>query len=333
MDRNGSFDGQISRRKLLVGGVAFAAAGATGLSSSFGQEYPAREVKIIVPTTAGGVFDTAARLLADHMKAQLSVPVIIENRPGAAALLGPQAVARSPADGYTICLCSSGALTLSGLLGPQPNYDPLKDFDAVNLSFWLTLVLAARKGLPVDNIPDLVKYAAANPGKVTIGYAGNAGLISAALLKKVVGLQLREVPYQGEAQGLTDVAGQVIDLFPASVVTAKSLVESGGIKLLAALTSRRAAIWPNVPTVAEQGFAGFAVDTFVGLNVPKGTPKPVVDRLAAAAEAAAKSSALREKFDQLGLSPAGVGPADYQQIIVTERAKWTTLVEQAGPPK
>jgi tripartite-type tricarboxylate transporter receptor subunit TctC len=321
----------------LISGMLFAAtlsAAAIAPHAVMAQTYPNQPIRIIVPAAAGGAFDVAGRFLATEMGKSLPQQVLVENRAGAASMLGAEAVATSPPDGYRICLCTSGALTISGLVGPKPNYDPIEDLAPVSLSFWLTLVLVTRSDMPANNMKELLAYTKANPGKVTMGYGGGGGLLATALLKSQVGLDVREVPYGGEAPALNDIAAGRIDLFPASVGALAPLMEGGKLKILGPITSQRAGKWPTIPTVAEQGFPGFAVDTFLGLNVPKGTSPDIIKKLQDLAMSAAKTPELRSKLDDLGLVPDGTTAEAYGKIIRAERAQWTKLVNDLGikPP-
>ena len=313
----------LARRALLATlSSLFFAAGAAA------QAYPTRPISLVVPFAAGGATDVVARLLATEVGQQVGQPVVVDNRPGAAGALGAQFVVKAPADGYTVCLCGAGPMVMLALLDPKLPYVPTRDLAPVILSHLVDFVVVVRSDAPYANLAGLVAAAKAKPGTIPYGSPGIGGPahLGMELFARHSGTQFLHVPYKGESQMTTELLGGQIAVGLLSVQQAQPLIASGKVRPLAVWSAERVKALPSVPTVAEQGYPGYAAGTFVGINVAAGTPAAVVDRLHAAFAAALNKPAVRAKLEELGFTPMGLPPAAYAAFLHREQEKWSKVI-------
>jgi len=313
----------LARRALLaVLSSLFFAAGAAA------QVFPARPISLVVPFAPGGATDVVARLLAGEVSQQVGQPVIVENKPGAAGALGTQFVVKSPADGYTVCLCGAGPMVMLALLDPKLPYVPTRDLAPVILSHLVDFVVVVRSDAPYANLAALVAAAKARPGTISYGSPGVGGPahLGMELFGRHSGTQFLHVPYKGESQMTTELLGGQITVGLLSVQQAQPLIASGKVRPLAVWSAERVKALPSVPTVAEQGYPDYSAGTFVGINVAAGTPGPVVDRLYTAFAAALKKPAVRARLEELGFTPMGLPPAGYAAFLHREQEKWSKVI-------
>jgi tripartite-type tricarboxylate transporter receptor subunit TctC len=291
---------------------------------------PSRPVKILVPYAAGGNSDGMARIAAQHLAEAFGQPFIVENRVGANGSVAGEAVARSPADGYTLLWAATPSIAIAPALG-RLSYDPISDLAPISVVGINGFVLLVNKDVPAKTLAEFVAYVRARPK--TLSYAeGSAGSIThlgMALFLKRAGLEMQNVSYRGNAPALNDViAGHLPAMF-SNISDAVPHAESGAIRLLAVSTNSRAPQLPNVPTFAESGFAGFNLMTWNGLMAPSGTPRDILDRIAYDIRKAAEDPIFVRRLDGYGAAPLGNTPEDFRTMIATDTKLWTEAVKSS----
>lgn len=296
------------------------------------QDFPNRPLKLIVPQPPGGGFDTVARQLADKLGPLLGQPMVVENRPGAGTLVGTEAVAKAPADGYTLLLGGLSNIALNPGLYPKLSYDPQKDFVPVGLAVKYSYTLVARKDLPQATLKDLIEYARANPEKVTYASAGNGTgqHVAAAVMTQLAGVKLTHVPYKGAQAAYQDVIAGRVDLFFDIASTARAQVNGGAVKALAVSSRDRQAIHPAVPSVAETGVAPLDMESWFGVFAPAATPQAALARLRAEMDKALAMPDLVARFEASGGRAMRLSVAEADALVKREIERWTRLVRDAG---
>ncbi len=296
------------------------------------QTYPDRAIKLIVPQPPGGGFDTVARVLADRISPLLGQPIIVENRPGAGTLVGTEAAARSPADGYTLLLGGLSNIALNPGLYLKLPYDPLKDFTAVGLAVSWSYTLVARNDLPYKDLHELIADAKANPGKITYasGGRGSGQHIALAMVEKLAGIKLTHVPYRGAQAAYQDILGGRIDLFFDISSTARAQVDANAVRALAVSSKARQAMHPTVPSVAETGVAALDMESWFGLFVPAATPEPVLTKLREAFTKVVATPETAELFAKTGGTTLRLTPAQTDAFVRSEVIRWTAALKDAG---
>lgn len=293
------------------------------------QEWPAKAAKIVVPYAAGGPSDSMARITAQRLSETFRQPFVIENRPGANGAIAGEVVARSPADGYTLYWVTPGQVTILPAVS-KLSYDPVRDLIPITIVAVNKFVLVVnRKSMRVTTVADFAQHVRANPGKLAYADAGRGSVAHLAmeLFLKRLGLQMTSVSYKGLAPALTDVvAGHV----PAMFASLGDALKHDGIALLAVSSDTRAPEVPGVPTVIESGVPGFNVVSWNGLMAPAGTPKSIVDRIAAEVAAATKESPFAERLNSQGFAPVGNTPQEFAAVISSEVPMWAEAVRSAG---
>jgi tripartite-type tricarboxylate transporter receptor subunit TctC len=316
----------IARRTFLV-----ALPAVLGLASpATAQGYPNRVIRMITPFTPGSPVDVAARLLAQHLGANLGQNVIVDNRPGAGTTTGMKAATMAEPDGYTL-LFQSSSLVVAPAMYKNLDYDPLKAFTPVaNVasSHWVTVVPPS---LPVRTVPEFIAYAKSNPGKLNFGYGqGTAPQLVGEWLKVTNKLEIGSVPYRGGMQAVTDMLGGTIHLNIGTASTLVPLIQEGKLRAISVWGPTRFPELPDVPTMMESGFPGLSAWFWSGLWVPAGTPAAIVDKLNAATNAALRSPEMKASMDKLGIE-ATIGSAqDFAAFIADEAPKWARIVEASG---
>jgi tripartite-type tricarboxylate transporter receptor subunit TctC len=324
-----SFDRVATRRAFLAG--AGAAIALPALPSRAAEPWPTKPVRMIVGYPAGGANDLVARSVAAGLAEELGQTVVVDNRTGAAGAIGAEAAAKSPPDGHTLYMMSS-AQTLAPALRKQLAYDPVKDFTAIALTARSSYVLCVHPSVPLKSMAELIAYAKANPEKLSYASSGaGAGPhLATELFASMAGVKLTHVPYRGDTPALADlVAGQVQMSF-MSMAPVIPHVKSGAVRALAVASGKRSTVLPDVPTVAEQGLAGYDVGSWWGLVAPVGTPAAVVERVAAFVVPYLKTPAIRQRFSEMGLEPGDLSRTDFQAFIASETKKLAGIVKRAG---
>jgi len=291
------------------------------------DDYPSRPVSIVIPFTAGGPADTAARTFSEVLHRHLGQPLIAENRPAASGITGTEAVAQGEADGYTILL---GGIAALALIPPvqKVRYDVERDFAPLGLIWRSPQVFAVRPTLDVRTVAEFVAYAKANPGKVTFGSAGNGTVthLAGELLKREGGIDLLHVPYRSTANSLTDLVGGHIDAIFGDVAILQPHVNSGAIRALAITSPERSPLMPDLVTMKEAGFPGVRTEVWYGLLASARTPAPILDKLKAAVAATQADPAFAESLRKFGIRPPEPGAEVFAKFIREEAARWTPIV-------
>jgi tripartite-type tricarboxylate transporter receptor subunit TctC len=292
------------------------------------QNYPTRSIRLVIAFPAGGPTDFVGRLLADKLKDLLGQSVIIENKAGANGAIGADYVAKSEPDGHTLFLTTVGAVAITPGMRNDLPYDSLRDFAPITLVVRNTTILVVRADLPVNSAKDLATLAKAKPGEIPFASTGVGSMPHLALeLYQAAGnVKFLHVPYRGAAPALTDLlGGQVQGLF-ADAPVLLSQIQSGKIKAIGAASNQRTEVLPDVPTLAEQGFADTHAENWYGLLAPSRTPKPVLAKLHGAVIAALNDPDIRRKLVQSGAVPAPTSPEEFGQLLKTEIDRWGRVV-------
>ncbi|AGW93028.1 MULTISPECIES: tripartite tricarboxylate transporter substrate binding protein [Cupriavidus] len=304
---------------------------AAAIGTASAQSYPQRPVRLIVPYAPGGSADIAARLVSEAWSKSLGGTIVVENRAGAGGNIGVDAVAKAPADGYTIGL-QTVSLAINPGLFPRMPYDTLKDLSPIGMVASSQHVLVVNNNVPARNLKELISVAKAKPGKLTYGSAGNGSTfhMSAELFKSVANVSIVHIPYRGGGPALVDtIAGQVDMSFPV-VSAAQQHVTGGKLKALAVTGSKRTPLLPDVPTAAEAGLPDYTFETWFMVFAPAGTPKPVVDKLNAALNTALATQANKDRMLKEGFEPTPTTPEAARQRLEKEMPMWARLIKQRG---
>lgn len=297
---------------------------------SAAEAFPTKPVRLVVPFPAGGVTDILARTLALPLSRSLGQSVVVDNRPGAGAIIGADQVARAPADGHTVLLVGS-AFTLSAATRPKLPYDPLKDFAAVARIAWTPMLIACNPSLPAKTIADLVVLARAPSAPLTYATAG-AGVpahLAMEEFKKLAKIELTHVPYQGGASAALATIGGHTTLVVATLAELAPHVAAGKLRALAVTTAARTELLKGVPTVAESGYSGFDASFWFGAWVPTGTPKEVINRLNTEVLSALEAPEVKEILVKQGYAPAPMSPAQFDSFYRGEIARSARVVKDA----
>lgn len=301
-------------------------------SFSVAGTFPDRPIKIIVGFPPGQSSDASARRTAQAMAEILKQSVIVDNRPGAAGAISHEAVKNAAPDGYTLLMGSTGTLAINPSLYSKLPYDPIKDFEPVALVSGSPLVLFTSSALPVKNFQELIAYVKARPGKITYGSSGSGttGHIAMEMLKKATGIDVLHVPFKGSPPMVTAIMGGQVDFAFDTLGTVLPFADSGRIKLMGIATLERSSSAPKLPTLAEQGLAGFEASPWSALLAPKGTPPEIVNRLNEVVNKVIKEPAMVESFAKLGSFPLGGTPAYFKTYMQNDIARWGKAVKASG---
>jgi len=296
------------------------------------QNYPSKPIRFVVPLAAGGTGDTLGRIVAESLGTALNAPVVVDNRPGAGGVIGTEVVARSAADGYTLLVTSSSHVLNSALRLGKLSYDPLKDFVAITQIADTHQVLLAHPTLGIGTVRELIAAAKAQPGKLTYASAGNGSAthLNAELLKSLAGIDLIHVPYKGSTQARTDLLSGQVNLAIDGLLPTLPLVRAGKLRALAVTNGKRAAVAPEIPTMAEAGVPGYRSDTWYALLAPAGVPEPIVARLREVAVSSLASPAMRERLMQQGAEPVGGTSRQLMELMQEDLVRWRKVVADTG---
>jgi tripartite-type tricarboxylate transporter receptor subunit TctC len=295
------------------------------------QGFPNRSIKIVVPATPGGAIDTIARLVGEKMTISMGQPVVVENRPGAANNLGTDAVAKSPADGYTLLICASSHATNKHLYKALP-YDPVTDFEPVVFTHVVPLLLAVHPSVPAKNVTELAAWIKANPDKVSYASSGKGSSLhmAAELFMSMTKTKMLHVPYRGSTAAHPDLlAGRTHMIFD-TITAVLPHVRSGGVRGIAVTTPKRSPSIAELPTIAEQGLTGYDANTWGGILAPRGTPPDVVAKLNAEINKALAADDVRAKLAAAGIEIQGGTPQVFADYIKAEVVKWGEVTKTAG---
>lgn len=318
-------------KRIAVAAVAAIACLAVPAWSQSGP-YPAKIIRIINPLAAGGNVDIVARGVAEQLSRQLGQQVLVENRPGASALVGTRYVKGQPADGYTMLAVANTFARVPAII-PDAGYDPVKDFTGVSQTCDIPMVLVVNPALPVKTFREFIALAKKRPGELTYGSAGvgGTGHVAAEMLGQQAGIKLMHIPYKGNAPATTDLVGGQIMLMFDQVSTSAAYVKAGRLRALAVTSKTRTPLFPDLPTIDESGVKGFHDTTFNGLMAPAGTPREILEKLRAEVVKAVAVQALRDRFDKLGIPlVASASLDDYNAFIRSHVENFARLAKTAG---
>ena len=312
----------------------FAVLSALVASSVGAQQYPTKPLTMLVPYAAGGPTDTVARVVAQSMSKPLGQTVIVENKPSAGGILAPEQVKNSKPDGYTILIHHIGMATTPALYR-QLRFNPLTDFEYIGLINDVPMTLIARANFPANNFKEFLDYIKKNKDKVSYANAGigAASHLCGMLFMSAIETDILTVPYKGTAPAMNDLLGGQVDFMCDQTTNTTSQIKSGKVKVYGVTSAKRVPSLPEVPTLQEQGLKGFEVGIWHALYAPKGTPKPVLDKLVGALQDSVKDEGVRKKFADLGATtypPDKATPAALQAHLKAEIDKWTPLIKKAG---
>jgi tripartite-type tricarboxylate transporter receptor subunit TctC len=312
--------------------VALAFAFAAGTAGA--QQYPTKNITMLVPYAAGGPTDTVARVVAQSMAKPLGHTIIVENKPSAGGILAPEQVKNSKPDGYTILIHHVGMATTPGLYR-QLRYNPLTDFEYIGLINDVPMTLIARANFPAGNFKEFLDYIKKNKQKVTYAHAGigAASHLCGMLFMSSIETDILTVPYKGTGPAMNDLLGGQVDFMCDQTTNTTSQIKSGKVKVYGVTSAKRVPSLPDIPTLNEQGLKGFEVGIWHALYAPKNTPKPVIDKLSSALQDTLKSDEVKKRFAELGATtypPDKATPAALQQHLKAEIEKWTPLIKKAG---
>jgi tripartite-type tricarboxylate transporter receptor subunit TctC len=294
--------------------------------------WPAKPIRMIVPLAAGSAVDNAARIVAQKMSQNLGQSIVIDNRPGAAGLIGAGEVAKAAPDGYTLGGFNDSIMTMLPNMNAKMPWDIVRDFEPVSLVATVEWGLVVPTDAHEKTAADLIAAAKKAPGQINYGSGGNGSPqhIAMALFASQAGVQMKHVPYKGATQAAMGVAGKEVDTAFQGIATVTSLIKAGKVRLIGVTTPRRMPQYPDVPTVAESGLAGFEFNSWFALMAPAGTPKDIVHRLSAEVAKALGDPEVREKLNAQGLTPRGTTPEDLGTAMKAQLAKYGALIKQNG---
>lgn len=294
--------------------------------------YPSKPIKLLVPWSAGGTTDVVGRILARGLTEAIGQPVVVENKGGANGIVGTKDVVKAAADGYTLLMGSSGALTVGYAVAPRSmGYNPIKDLSPVMLVAKVPLVLVVNPSVPATNFKEFIDLAKSNPGKISMASAGTGSTnhLSAKMFEAATGTTFIHVPYKGTGPAMTDLLGGHVQAYFDQVSTSASQIHSGKLRALAVTSSARSPQLPNVPTMQELGLAGFDVNTFFAVLLPAGAPATVVETLNNGLRKTVHMKDTRDSFKKLGIEVTESSPEEMQKFMKRDLAQWQTVAKKS----
>ena len=325
------------RNTIIVRGFALVLAGYACLiatKEAASQGYPNKPLRLVVPNAAGGPADRVARLVAQQLAERVGQQVIVDNRPGAAGIIGTEFVAKAPPDGYTLMWLSINHAINPGVYRKLP-YDPVKDFAPITLATSGPLLLALHPSVPANDLKGLLRLDRARPGELTGASAGSGSIahLTLELLNHLAGAKIAHIPYKGAGQALTDLLGGHVSMYFGNIVGLLPHVKTGKLKGLAVSTRSRSAAAPNIPTVAEAGIKEYEASSWFGMMAPAGTPKEIISRLNAEIVGQLKKPETQKQLAASGTQVIASSPEQFGSHVVSEIAKWGKIVKAAGVAK
>jgi tripartite-type tricarboxylate transporter receptor subunit TctC len=316
-------------RTAAVAGLTLAMLGPMAVPA---QPYPSKPIRMIVPFSPGGPNDIIGRTVGQKLGETWGQPVVVENRGGAGGTIGVDAGAKSPPDGYTMIMGGSSNLAVAPSLYAKLPYNPLTDLAPISNVAFVPYVVTVNPRVPAKSMKELVALGRSKPGFLSYGSsgAGSMSSLAAELINAAGGTKMVHVPYKGTAPAVTGMVSGEIDLMVADLSAVAGHAKAGKLRMIAAAGSRRAATAPELPTVAESGLKGYAVDAWFGIVVPGKTPADIVAKLSGAVVAAVKSPDVRGRFEQLGYDPIGNTSAEFAATIRSDIEKFAKIIKAAG---
>ena len=301
-------------------------------STASAQSYPNKPVRWVVPYPGGGITDVVTRIVTQKMSGPLGQAVVVDNRPGANSILGSDLAAKAAPDGYTMLTVIAGYAANVTLYQGKLPFDPLKDLVPVSLAGIAPLIMTVNPNLPAKDVRELIAYARANPGKLNFGSSGigAAAHLTCELFKQTAGIDMVHVPFKGTAPATQAVMANDIQILVDTPSSMMPHVRGGKLRALGMFSGKRLTAFPDVPTIAEAGGPPLESSTWVLFMAPAGTPRPIVERLAAETKKAINESEIKERFVQLGIEPVGNSPEEAKRFLDTEVSKWAKVINTAG---
>jgi tripartite-type tricarboxylate transporter receptor subunit TctC len=298
---------------------------------AFGQSWPSRPIRILVPFAPGGSSDLAARLIGQRLQEVLGQPAIVENRPGAGGILATDAVAKAAPNGYTLLLAVAGPYITAPLLQNTP-YDPLRDFAPISTLNGNPQVLVVHPSVPVTNARELIAMAKAQPGKLNFSTSGPGALteVSAIIFNHMAGVQMTLVAYKGGTSAVTALLAGEAQVHFTNPSEAIPQTRAGRVRAIAVTGAKRFPPMPNVPTLVESGLPGFVVETWNGLVAPAGTPPEIVNRLSSIIQELTRDAAVRQRMADTGMSAMGESPEEFRAFIQAQLNLWAKFFREYG---
>lgn len=323
--------GIASNKHGLVRGILYACLLAAAASGHAQQSYPTRPVRIIVPSAAGGGTDSTTRLIAPKLAEYLGQQVVVENRAGAAMIIGGEAVARAAPDGYTL-LTGISTLTINPFMHKNMPFDAVKDFAPVSQFIWLPNALVGHPSVPARTLKELIAFIKARPDRLQYASAGvgsNLHLCMEMFLS-MTGLKMIHVPYRGSGQAIADLVAGYVPFMITNMITATTQIKAGKLHPYGVTSAKRAASAADIPTIAEQGVPGYEAVQWYGLLAPAGTPREIIAKLNAGVVRTLQDPAVRKSFLASGAEPVGNTPEEFAAVIRADMAKWSKVIKAAG---
>lgn len=316
--------------RLAAIGLVLACALSAGPAAA--QTYPTKPARIVVAFPPGAAADLVSRLVAQKLSEMWGHQVLVDNRGGASGTIGTDAVAKSPADGYTMLMGTMGNLAANAALFPNLPFNLERDFAPVTLAAMVHFVMVVHPSLPVKTVKEFIEYAKARPGQLNYASSGAGGLphLGAELFKSLAGVNLVHVPYKGSAPAITDLIGGQVSMAIDNLPVALPHIKAGKLRALAVTGPRRVPVLPDTPTMGEAGLAGYELTNWLGLVVPAGTPRDIVLRIHADAVKALKMPDVRERLLGMATEPVGSTPEELGALMKSETAKWAKVIKDAG---
>lgn len=298
---------------------------------TFAQDYPSRPIRIIVPFSAGGAVDGPMRVIAQELSKSFNQQVIVENRPGAGAMIGSEAVAKSAPDGYTLLLASQ-TNAISASLYSKLAFNPIEDFAPISLIAREPGVLVVHPSLPVKTVAELVAYARDQPGKVDYASSGNGSgqHLFAAMFASMAAVKMSHVPYRGSGQATTDLIGGQVKVSIPGMAGMIGHIKAGKLRPLAVTGTKRSPQLPDVPTLDESGLKGYSAYVWMGLLAPKGTPTTIIDKLYRELATALASDEVKTYFSSASIETVGSSPAEFDTYFREEKDRWAKIIKETG---
>lgn len=326
--------GQTVQRGRVTAVLAVAIAVFLGLwsAATLAQAYPSKPLKLLVPFPAGGVPDIVGRVIAQALAQGLGQPVLVDNRAGAAGTVGLEAGAKSPADGYTLVLGTTGTLASAPSLYPSLGYDPIKSFAPISLLITAPFLVVVHPSMPANSLRELIDFAKSKSGQLNFGSAGSGGPphIAGEMFKSAAGVDIVHVPYKGLPTAVTDLLTGRIQIMFNQLAPFQSHIDAGKLRALAVAAPSRVRQLPSVPTAAESGLPGYEVSIWFGLLAPSGTPNDVIKRLNAEVLKALATKEVQNSLSAQGFEPSASSPEQFSALIVHETAKWSRAIKASG---
>lgn len=321
-----------TRRKLLL---AACLAGLPWMASgpAMAQDFPARPITFVVPFGPGSATDQLARAIGQGVTEQSGQTVVIENKPGASAMIGAADVARAQPDGYRVLITTNTSHAANPHLYNKLNYDPVKDFEPITLLGTGGQIMVVHPSSEAQNVEDFLRIAKENPGKLSFGSGSSSSRVAGELLQQMADIEILHVPYKSNPVAITDLLGGQIDMMISDMATGLPQAKSGALRALGVTTPERSPLAPDVPTIAEAGVPGYEMGYWFGAYVPAGTPDDVVSRLHELLTKATTLSTAQQFYKQTGTNPVTSSPEELAEFQRDETEKWGTIIERAGIEK